>query len=71
MIKFARVACFAVAGAALLSGRAFQAQNVRLQPQVQYVDSNDGHGLPVAVVVQDQRPPRQWGNFRRDHYNQL
>jgi uncharacterized lipoprotein YajG len=62
MTKFVKVACFAVIGAALLSGCAFQAQNVRLQPQVQYVDSNDGHGLPVAIVVQDQRPTQDLGH---------
>jgi uncharacterized lipoprotein YajG len=29
---------------------------------VQYVDSNDGHGLPVAIVVQDQRPTQDLGH---------
>ena len=40
-----------VATAGLLSGCMFNAQTVHLQPQVQYVDSNDGHGLPIAIVV--------------------
>ena len=62
MIRFMKAACFAVVGAALLSGCAFHAQNVHLQPQVQYVDSNDGHGLPVDIVIQDQRPTQDLGH---------
>ncbi len=61
-MKFTKIAYLAVAGAVVLSGCAFHAQNVRLQPQVQYVDSNDGHELPVAIVVQDQRPTRDLGH---------
>ena len=40
----------------------FHAQTVHLQPQVQYVDSNDGHGLPVAIVVKDERPTQDLGH---------
>lgn len=61
-MKFSQTACLAIIGAVLLSGCAFHAQNVRLQPQVQYVDSNDGHGLPIEIVVQDQRPTRDLGH---------
>lgn len=62
MMRFPKIACVAIVGAVLLSGCAFHAQNMRLQPQVQYVDSNDGHGLPIEVVVQDQRPTQDLGH---------
>lgn len=61
MFKIYRLACLAVA-AAFLSGCMFHAQTVHLQPQVQYVDSNDGHGLPVAIVVKDERPTQDLGH---------
>jgi len=40
----------------------FHAQTVHLQPQVQYVDSNDGHGLPVTVTIKDERPTQDLGH---------
>lgn len=61
MKKYALI-CIVVAVTALLGGCMFHAQTVHLQPQVQYVDSNDGHGLPVAVVVRDERPTQDLGH---------
>lgn len=46
----------------LLSGCMFHAQTVQLQPQVQYQDSNDGHGMPILIVVKDERPSQDLGH---------
>jgi uncharacterized lipoprotein YajG len=57
---FRLVGLIIVAG--LLGGCMFHAQTVHLDPQVQYVDSNDGHGLPIAVVVKDERTSQDLGH---------
>lgn len=62
MNRFYRLVCLATAATFLLSGCMFHAQTVHLQPQVQYVDSNDGHGLPVTIVVKDERPTQDLGH---------
>lgn len=62
MVKLYRLVGLGVTAVFLLGGCMFNAQTVHLQPQVQYVDSNDGHGLPVTVVVKDERPTQDLGH---------
>lgn len=45
-----------------LGGCMFHPQTVHLQPQVQYIDSDDGHGLPIAIIVEDERPNQNLGH---------
>jgi uncharacterized lipoprotein YajG len=40
----------------------FHAQTVHLQPQVKYVDSNEGHGMSIAIVVKDERSTQDLGH---------
>lgn len=62
MNKLYRLAGFSLVATCLLSGCMFHAQSVHLQPQVQYVDSNDGHGLAIAIVVKDERSTQDLGH---------
>jgi uncharacterized lipoprotein YajG len=62
MVRFYRLVCLATAATFFLSGCMFHAQTVHLQPRVQYVDGNDGHGLPVTIVVKDERPTQDLGH---------
>ncbi|BAW80838.1 hypothetical conserved protein [Candidatus Nitrosoglobus terrae] len=62
MIKRYRLARLVAIATFSQSGCMFHPQTVHLQPQVQYVDSDDGHGLPIALIVEDERPTQNLGH---------
>jgi uncharacterized lipoprotein YajG len=62
MIKLYRIFRLALAVPILLGGCTYSAQTVHLQPHVQDVDTNDGHGLPVTILVKDERPTQDFGH---------
>ena len=62
MSKIYKLAGLSLIAASTLSGCMFHAQTVHLQPQVQYVDSNEGRGLPITIIVKDERPTQDLGH---------